>query len=148
MSQKIPISYGKQTLDHSDIQSVLDVLSSNWLTQGPVVRDFEEALCSRVGSVYATAVSSGTAALHLLGLALGWKAGDVVLTTPITFLASANCILYAGAKPDFVDIDACSYTIDIEKLETKLKQYDACGNRVKAVVAVDYAGQPCRWESL
>jgi len=143
-----PIPYGKQFVDDSDIRSVVDVLSSDWLTQGPNVCDFERALCQKFESECATVLSSGTASLHLVGLALGWKAGDVVLTTPITFLASANCILYAGAKPDFVDIDACSYTIDVEKLETKLKQYDACGNRVKAVVAVDYAGQPCRWESL
>jgi UDP-4-amino-4,6-dideoxy-N-acetyl-beta-L-altrosamine transaminase len=143
-----PIPYGKQFVDDCDIRSVVDVLSSAWLTQGPNVCDFERALCQKFESECATVLSSGTASLHLAGLALGWKAGDVVLTTPITFLASANCILYAGAKPDFVDIDACSYTIDVEKLETKLKQYDACGNRVKAVVAVDYAGQPCRWESL
>ncbi len=112
------------------------------------MRGFEEALCRRFDSAFATAVSSGTAALHLLGLALGWKGGDIVLTSPMTFLASANCILYAGATPDFVDIDPCTYTIDIEKLDTKLKEYDAAGRRVKAVVAVDYAGHPCHWQQL
>ncbi|MHC4215477.1 MAG: UDP-4-amino-4,6-dideoxy-N-acetyl-beta-L-altrosamine transaminase, partial [Planctomycetota bacterium] len=143
-----PISYGRQSVDNSDIQCVVEVLNSDWLTQGPNVVDFEGALCQKFGSQYASVLSSGTAALHLAGLALGWKTGDIVLTTPITFLASANCILYAGATPDFVDIGRCSYTIDIEKLETKLKEYDTRGQKVKAVVAVDYAGRPCDWYSL
>ena len=112
------------------------------------MRDFEDALCHRFESEHATAVSSGTAGLHLLGLALGWKGGDIVLTSPMTFLASANCILYAGATPDFVDVDPQTYTIDVEKLEAKLKEYDAAGSRVKAVVAVDYAGHPCHWQQL
>jgi len=112
------------------------------------VREFEGSLCRRFESEYATALSSGTAALHLLGLALGWKSGDIVLTSPMTFLASANCILYAGARPDFVDIDPCTYTIDVEKLDAKLKECDAAGRRVKAVVAIDYAGAPCKWQQL
>jgi UDP-4-amino-4,6-dideoxy-N-acetyl-beta-L-altrosamine transaminase len=142
------IPYGKQVVDESDIQAVIDVLESDWITQGPNVTNFEEALRKKFNSKYATVVSSGTAALHLTGLALGWRAGDVVLTTPLTFLASANCILYAGARPDFVDIAPQAYTIDIEKLEGRIKKYKAQNKRVKAVVAVDYAGQPCEWEPL
>ncbi len=87
-----PIPYGKQFVDDSDIRSVVDVLSSDWLTQGPTACDFERALCQKFESECATVLSSGTASLHLVGLALGWKAGDVVLTTPITFLALSRSL--------------------------------------------------------
>jgi len=141
-------TYGKQNIEEDDIEAVIDILKSDWLTQGPTVKMFEDALCQKLGSKYATAVANGTAALHLSGLALGWNGGDIVLTTPMTFVASANCILYSGATPDFVDIDPSTYTIDIERLEAKIKGILANGKKVKAVIAVDFAGQPCDWESL
>ncbi|MCL5267409.1 MAG: UDP-4-amino-4,6-dideoxy-N-acetyl-beta-L-altrosamine transaminase [Bacteroidetes bacterium] len=141
-------SYGKQTIDESDISSVVEVLRSDWLTQGPLVLQFEEELAKKFGSRYASVVSNGTAGLHLIGTALGWGEGDIVLTTPITFVASANCAIYVGARPDFVDIDARTYTIDVEKLEHKIKMYARQGKRVKAVVAVDFAGNPCDWDGL
>ncbi len=147
MSNKI-YSYGKQNIDASDIEAVVEILKSDWLTQGPTVTKFEEALADKFGARYASVVSNGTAALHLTALALNWKPGDIVLTTPMTFLASANSILYAGATPDFVDIDEKSYTISVSKLEEKLKSYASEGKSIKAVVAVDYAGHPCDWKEL
>jgi UDP-4-amino-4,6-dideoxy-N-acetyl-beta-L-altrosamine transaminase len=141
-------SYGKQLIEKDDIQAVISVLKSDWLTQGPGISGFEKALCDKFGVVYASAVSNGTAALHLTGLALGWKPGDIVITSPLTFLASANCIVYSGATPDFADIDERYFTIDVKKLEEKLNFYKSKRKKVKAVVAVDYAGHPCDWESL
>ena len=140
--------YGKHFIDDDDVQSVIRILKSDWLTQGPVVSSFENSLNRKFGSKYSTAVSSGTAALHLAALSLGLKRNDVVLTSPLTFVASSNCILYTGATPDFVDIHPVSYTIDVEKLEDKLKKYKRRRKNVKAVVAIDYAGHPCEWESL
>jgi UDP-4-amino-4,6-dideoxy-N-acetyl-beta-L-altrosamine transaminase len=142
------ISYGKQSIDESDIEAVIEILRGDWLTQGPHVESFERDLSSYFGSEYCSVTSSGTAALHLTGLALGWKPGDIILTTPITFLASANCILYVGATPDFVDIDPQSYTLDHHLLEEKILHYRRKGKKVKAVIAVDYAGNPCDWKSL
>lgn len=141
-------SYGKQSLDDSDIQSVIDVLKSDWLTQGPKVHEFESALCGKLKARYASAVSNGTASLHLIALGLGWGKDDVVITSPITFLASANCILYAGAIPDFADIDPKTYTIDPDKVETVIKKHIKTGKKAKAIVAVDFAGQPSDWEGL
>lgn len=145
---KKTFAYGKQTIEEDDIQAVVNVLKGDWLTQGPFVKEFEEALGEKFNAKYVSAVANGTAGLHLIALALGWKQGDIVLTTPITFLASANCILYANATPDFVDIDSKTYTIDVEKLEEKIKAYIKRGKNIKAVVAVDFAGQPCNWEKL
>ena len=99
-------------------------------------------------SKYCSVVSNGTAALHLAGKALGWKKGDVVLTSPITFLASSNCIIYSGAIPDFVDICPSSYNIDVDKLEQKIKKLNGRSKKVVAVVATDYAGNPCNWKLL
>ncbi len=141
-------SYGRQTIDDDDIKAVVDVLKSDWLTQGLYIDKFENDLCVKFGSSFCTVVSSGTAALHLTGLALGWKEGDIVLTTPITFLSTANAILYAGATPDFVDIDEATYTLDIDKLEKKIEYYHGKGRKIKAVIAVDYAGHPCDWKAL
>jgi UDP-4-amino-4,6-dideoxy-N-acetyl-beta-L-altrosamine transaminase len=145
---KKTFAYGHQTIDASDIKEVVRTLKGDWLTQGPAVQKFETALCSKFGSSYASAVSSGTAGLHLIALGLGWKKNDIVITTPITFLASANCAVYAGAIPDFVDIDEKTYTIDPQKLEEKIELYRQQNKKVKAVVAVDYAGNPCDWEAL
>lgn len=142
------ISYGKQAIDQSDIDAVVEVLKGDWLTQGPAVNTFEDDLKSYFGAKYCCAVSNGTAALHLTGLALGWQPGDIVLTAPITFLATANCIVYAGATPDFVDIDPTTYTIDPSQVEEKVKAHQSKGKNVKAVIGVDFAGHPCDWKAL
>ena len=142
------ISYGKQSIDQSDIDAVVEVLKGDWLTQGPSVETFENDLQKYFGPKYACAVSNGTAALHLSGLALGWKPDDIVITTPLTFLATANCIVYAGATPDFVDIDPNTYTIDPNLVETKVKNYQSKGINVRAVIGVDFAGHPCDWKAL
>jgi UDP-4-amino-4,6-dideoxy-N-acetyl-beta-L-altrosamine transaminase len=141
-------SYGHQTIDDSDVEAVIAALKSDWLTQGPAVQNFETALIQKFGGGYATAVANGTAGLHLIALALGWKKDDLVITSPITFVASANCAVYVGALPSFADIDKSNYTIDPGKLEDKLKQYSSQNKKVKAVVAVDYAGNPSDWEAL
>lgn len=141
-------SYGKQTIDQDDINAVVEVLKGAWLTQGPYVTQFEEDLSKKFKVKYASAVANGTAALHLAGLALGWKPNDIVITSPITFLASANSVLYCNAAPDFVDINEKSYTIDIKKLEDKIKKYRGMNKNIKAVVAVDFAGHPCDWNAL
>ena len=142
------ISYGKQFIDQPDIDAVVDVLNSDWLTQGPAVGTFENDLKDYFGAKYCCAVSNGTAALHLTGLALGWRPGDIIITSPITFLATANCIVYARATPDFVDIDPVTYTIDPNQLENKIKAYQSQGKKVKAVIGIDYAGLPCDWQAL
>jgi UDP-4-amino-4,6-dideoxy-N-acetyl-beta-L-altrosamine transaminase len=147
ISQKT-LSYGKQSIDEDDINAVVEVLRSDWLTQGPNVAAFENALSQKLNAGFTSAVTNGTAGLHLIALALGWQKGDIIITTPITFLASANCIAYVGATPDFVDIDPRSYTIDVAKLEEKLRAFKSEGRKVKAVVAVDYAGHPCDWDTL
>mgnify|MGYP006105120209 CR=1 FL=1 len=142
------ISYGKQSIDKSDIKAVVDTLKSHWLTQGPKCEVFEEDLKNYFGASYACAVSNGTAALHLAGLALNWKKGDIVLTTPMSFLATSNCIIYTGAKPDFVDIDLVTHTIDPNLAEEKIKHYRKKGKNIKALIGVDFAGQPCDWKAL
>ena len=142
------ISYGRQSIDQSDIDAVVDVLNGDWLTQGPAVETFENDLKSYFGSAYACTVSNGTAALHLAGIALDWKEGDIVLTTPISFLATSNCIIYAGATPDFVDIDSETYTINPNLVEEKIIKYESLGKKVKAVIGVDYGGYPCDWKAL
>ena len=142
------INYGKQYIDNNDIQAVIKILKSNWLTQGPQVENFERALKLKFGGKYCAVVSNGTAALHLAGLALGWKKTDIILTTPISFLASSNSILYSNARPDFVDIDNVTYNIDINKLEKKIRQLNFKSKKVKAVIATDFAGNPCDWKSL
>ncbi|MBN4080859.1 UDP-4-amino-4,6-dideoxy-N-acetyl-beta-L-altrosamine transaminase [Caldithrix abyssi] len=142
------ISYGKQSIDQDDIEAIIEVFKSEWLTQGPAVETFENDLKNYFGAEHACAAANGTAALHLTALALGWQSGDIVLTTPITFLATANCIVYAGAKPDFVDIDPVTYTINPNQLEEIVKNYQAEGKKVKAVIGVDYAGHPCDWKAL
>ena len=117
------INYGKQFIDKKDINAVVSTLKSDFLTQGPKVQEFERELNKFCGSKFSCAVSSGTAALHLAVIALGVKKNDIVLTTPITFLASANAILYAGAKPVFIDIDEKNYCIDINKLEKQIVNF-------------------------
>ena len=142
------IGYGKQSIRSDDIRAVIKSLQRDHITQGNQVSKFEIDLKKRFRSKFCTAVSSGTAALHLAGKALGWKKNDIIITSPITFLASANAIEYSGATTDLVDIDKESYCIDPEKLESKLKKYKSRRKKIKAVVAVDYAGHPCDWKSL
>jgi len=143
------ISYGKQTIDQGDIDAVVDVLKGDWLTQGPAVGIFEDDLQKYFGAKqHVCAVSNGTAALHLAALTLGWQPNDIVITSPLTFLATANCIVYAGATPDFVDIDSISYTIDPNKVEKKVKYYRSIGKNVKAIIGIDFAGHPCDWKAL
>tara|TARA_B100000579_G_scaffold437201_1_gene465615 strand:- start:4662 stop:5837 length:1176 start_codon:yes stop_codon:yes gene_type:complete len=142
------INYGKQFIDQSDIEEVKKVLEGDWLTQGPHIENFENKLSSYFNAKYVCAVSNGTAALHLAGHALGWGENDLVITSPITFLATANSIIYSGAKPDFVDIDAKSYTLDLNKLEDRINFFKKNNKSVKAIIGVDYAGHPCNWEEL
>ena len=142
------ISYGKQTIDQGDIDAVVEVLKGDWLTQGPAIEIFESDLKNYFGANHACAVANGTAALHLVGLALGWQSNDIVITSPLTFLATANCIVYAGATPDFVDIDPISYTIDPNKVEEKVKHYRSSGKNVKAIIGIDFAGHPCDWKAF
>ena len=118
------INYGKQSLDLKDIKYVQKVLKSNFLTQGPMVQKFELKLKKKLNSNYCTVVSSGTAALHLLSLALGWKKNDIILTTPLSFVATSNCILYSGATPVFVDIDINTGNICPINLEKKIKNLE------------------------
>ena len=117
------ISYGKQTIDQEDIDAILTVIKGDWLTQGPLIEIFEDRLSSYFGAKNCCVVSNGTAALHLTGIALGWGENDIVITSPITFLATANAIVYSGATPVFVDIDTDTYTINPDKLEQKIKNY-------------------------
>tara|TARA_Y100000590_G_scaffold427906_1_gene538630 strand:+ start:1213 stop:2391 length:1179 start_codon:yes stop_codon:yes gene_type:complete len=142
------LPYGNHFISDSDIKSVIEVLKTDWLTTGPYVENFEKVLGEVFGAKYVSAVSSGTAALHLAALSLGWGKDDIILTSPITFVASSNSILYAGATPDFVDIDLKSYTIDLNQLEKKIIYYKKKQKKIKAVIGVDYAGHPCHWREL
>ena len=136
------IPYGRQCIEEDDIEAVVRVLRSDYLTTGPEVQKFEEEFAECVGAKYAVAVSSGTAALHLSMIALGIGPGDRVVTSANTFVASANCALYVGAKPDFCDIELVGYNMDPEFLEENWKP------DTKAVVAVDYAGQPANMPEI
>ena len=129
------IPYGKQYIDEDDIKAVDEVLSSPYLTTGPKVAMFETKLCELTGAKYAIAISNGTAALHAACYAGGISAGDEVITTPITFAASANCVLYCGGTPVFADIDSDTWNIDPIKIEEKITA------RTKAIIAVDFTGQ-------
>ena len=142
------INYGKQYLDKKDISAVVSVLKSDWLTQGPKVKEFETSLKNFFGAKYCSVVSNGTAALHLAVKAMGWKKGDYVFTTPNSFLATSNSILYVGAKPIFIDIDPLTFNINVKKLEEKIKINKKKGRRLVGIIATDYAGQPCDWKSL
>ncbi len=142
------INYGRQSIDNKDIKSVTSVLKSNLLTQGPEVKKFEDILKKFLGAKFTCVVNSGTAALHLACLALNLKKGDLVLTTPITFLASVNSILYVGATPVFIDINSKNYCIDIFKMEKKIKELIKKGKKIKAAIITDYAGHTCDWKNI
>ena len=138
------IRYGKHSINETDIKSIENVLRNDYLTQGKHVKKFENALKIKFGSRYCSSLSSGTAALHLGVMALSLPKNSKIITTPLTFVATANSIILNNLKPELVDIDLTTYTIDVNKLEHKLKK----DNKIKAVIAVDYAGNICDWKSL
>ncbi len=137
------IPYGRQDISDADIQAVVEVLRSDYLTQGPAVPAFEKSIADYCNTQYALAVNSATSALHIACLALGVGPGDSVWTSPITFVASANCALYCGARIDFVDIDPRSYNLSVERLAEKLLQAEQAGLLPKVVIPVHLCGQPC-----
>lgn len=136
------IPYGRQFIDEKDIQAVVDVLRSDYLTTGPRVAEFEQKVADYVGAKYAVAVSNGTAALHIACLAAGIGKNDEVITTPLTFAASSNCVLYCGGTPVFADIDADTYNILPQEIEHKITA------KTKAIIPVHYSGQPCDMEAI
>jgi len=142
------IPYGKQDISQADIDAVLEVLQSDFLTQGPKVPEFEAKVATHVGARHALAVNSATSALHIACLALGLGEGDSLWTTPITFVASANCGLYCGAKVDFVDIDPQTYNLCPKKLAEKLEKAKQEDRLPKVLVAVHLCGQPCDMAAL
>jgi UDP-4-amino-4,6-dideoxy-N-acetyl-beta-L-altrosamine transaminase len=138
-----PIPYGRQHIDQEDIDAVVAVLGAELLTQGPVVPQFEQAVATYCGARHAVAVNSATSALHIACLALGVGSGDLVWTTPITFVATANCAIYCGATVDFVDIDPVSYNMSVPRLHEKLEAARKEGKLPKVVIPVHMAGQSC-----
>lgn len=142
------IPYGRQAISEADIAAVADVLRSDFLTQGPTVPRFEGAMAAWCGVSHAVAVNSATSALHIACLALGVGEGDVVWTSPITFVASANCARYCGADVDFVDIDPATYNLCPEQLAAKLEVAEKAGRLPKVVIPVHFAGQPCDMKAI
>jgi len=145
MEQKA-IPYGRQFIDQNDIDAVIEALQSDYMTQGPRIQQFEEAFASYVGSKYAVAVSNGTAALHLSVMALGISPGDKVITTPITFVASANCVRYCGGEVVFADIDPETYLLDITAVRNLLES--APKGTYKGIIPVDFAGRAVDLEAF
>jgi dTDP-4-amino-4,6-dideoxygalactose transaminase len=142
MGVSMYIPYGRQWIEEDDIEAVVETLRSDYLTTGPKIEEFEQAVVSYTGAKYAVAVASGTAALHVACLAAGITKGDEVITSPITFAASSNCVLYCGGKTVFADIEMDSYNInplEIEKLIT---------DKTKAIIPVHFTGQPCDMEEI
>ncbi|OGV42606.1 MAG: UDP-4-amino-4,6-dideoxy-N-acetyl-beta-L-altrosamine transaminase [Lentisphaerae bacterium GWF2_57_35] len=142
------IPYGKQTITEDDIEAVVSVLRSDWLTQGPAIPRFEQSVADRMGVHYAVAVNSATSALHIACLALGLRSGERLWTVPNTFVASANCALYCGAMIDFVDIDPVTWNMSIQKLADKLVQAKRENKLPKVIVPVHFAGQPVEQEAI
>jgi UDP-4-amino-4,6-dideoxy-N-acetyl-beta-L-altrosamine transaminase len=147
-----PIPYGRQTITQDDLSAVLDVLQSDYLTQGPTVGRFERAFAEYIGSQYAVALANGTAALHLCAMVLNVQPGDKVITSPITFTASANCVRYCGGEVVFMDIDPETYLLDIQRVRRHLEQLSReQRSAYKGVIPVDFAGRPCElsaWRAL
>lgn len=141
-----PIPYGKQNISEADIEAVTQVLRSDFLTQGPQIADFEQVFAKYIGCTYAVAVANGTAALHLCTLALNVQPGDKVITTPITFAASANCVRYCGGEVIFADIDPNTYLLDINKVRDLLEA--APKGTYKGIIPVDFAGRPADMEAF
>jgi perosamine synthetase len=140
--RKTFLPYGRQSIDESDIQAVVDTLRSDWLTTGPKVAEFEEAIAAWVGAKYGVSFSSGTAALHGAAFAAGLKPGDEAITSPLTFAATANCILYQGATPIFADVLPDTLNIDVAQAAARVS------SRSKAILPVDYAGHPADLEPI
>jgi len=138
----ISIPYGRQTIDDDDVYAVVKTLRSDWLTTGPKVEEFEQAVADYVGAKHAVAVSSGTAALHAAMFALGVGLGDEVIVPSMTFAATANCVVYQGGTPVFADVDPDTLLLDPEQVEAKITSH------TRAIIGVDYAGQPCDWDAL
>ncbi|MCH7727360.1 MAG: aminotransferase class I/II-fold pyridoxal phosphate-dependent enzyme, partial [Planctomycetes bacterium] len=136
------LPYSRHRIDENDIAAVVEVLRSDWLTTGPKVEEFERALCSYTGARHAVAVSSGTAALHCAMYALGIGPRDEVIVPPITFAATANCVVFQGGTPVFADVLPDTLLIDPASVESLITP------RTKAIIAVDYAGQPCDYDAL
>ena len=136
------IQYGRQSIDEDDIQAVVEVLRGDYLTTGPYVAEFEKAVCEYTGAKYGVAIANGTAALHAACFAAGIGPGDEVITTPITFAASANCVLYCGGTPVFADIKPDTYNIDPEDIRRKIT------DKTKAIIAVHFTGQPCEMDEI
>lgn len=136
------LGYGRQYIDEKDIQAVIDVLKSDFLTCGPKVAELERRLCGLTGAKYCTTVANGTAALHMACMAAGIGAGDEVITTPITFVATANAVLYCGGTPVFADIDPDTYEIDPRSVEKCITA------KTKAIIAVDFTGASCDYDAL
>ena len=139
------IFYGKQSVDQSDIDAVVEVLKSDFLTQGPAIEKFEKCVAEYCGVKYAVAVTNATSALHIACLAAGLGKGDVLWTSPITFTASANCGRYCGADVDFVDIDPSTYNMSVDELDKKLQQAEV---KPKVVIPVHLAGQSCDMDKI
>ena len=148
MEKSESIPYGRQDITEEDIKAVIKVLRSDFLTQGPSIPAFEEKLCNYTGTKYSVAVNSCTSALHIACLALNLGPGDVLWTSPISFVASANCALYCGALVDFVDIEPDTALMSVQALEDKLKQAEQQGNLPKIVIPVHFAGQSCDMEAI
>ena len=142
------IPYGRQSINEADIQAVVDVLRSDFITQGPAIERFEKTVANYCGAQYAVTVSSATAALHIACLAAGLGPGDRLWTSPVTFVASANCGLYCGATVDFVDIDPHTYNMSVSALEQKLQAAKGNGTLPKGVIPVHLAGQSCEMEAI
>lgn len=142
------IPYGKQEITEADIKAVVEVLKSDFITQGPVIPAFESAVANYCGAKHSVAVNSATSALHIACRALGVGNGDVVWTSPISFVASSNCALYCGANIDFVDINPKTYNLSVEKLEEKLIEADKHDRLPKVVIPVHLTGQSCEMEKI
>jgi perosamine synthetase len=136
------LPYGRQSVDEADIQAVVEILRSDWLTTGPKVAEFEEAFAARVGAAHAVSFSSGTAALHAAAFAAGLKPGDEAITTPLTFAATANCVLYQGATPVFADVSFDTLNLDPRQIEKKITP------KTRTILPVDYAGHPADLTSI
>lgn len=136
------IPYGRQNIDEEDIKAVVDVLRSDYVTTGPKISEFERRVADYCGAKYAVAVANGTAALHVACIAGEIGRGDEVITTPVTFVASSNCVLYCGGKPVFADIDSRTYNIDPDDIERKIT------DKTKAIIAVHLTGQPCNMDKI
>ena len=131
------INYGKHFIDKNDIKSVVSVLKSNFLTQGPKIEEFEKALKNKFGAKYVACTSSGTASLHLCGLALNWTKKDLIIASPLTFVATTNAALYLNAKINLIDIDKETYNIDINKLKIKLDKLKKKKRKIQTLIVTN-----------